>query len=298
MPVRAEETTYPLRAASRLTGLSPELLRAWERRYGAVEPQRSPGGTRRYRASDVERLRRLKAAVDAGHRISEVADLDDAALAELGAEARPSASSAIEALLEAVEKLDAQEVRRLLALQLVALGPVRFAQDLAMPLARQVGERWVEGRIGIAAEHLASSALRAMLGSSLAPGDAASRGPKLVFATLSGERHELGLLGAALTAMGAGANPIYLGPDLPIEDMLSAVEEVGAQVLVLGLVTPPGDSARATLAALRGGLPGRVRLWVGGAGSEGLDLADGVERLAGLPELAQRVALLDFETDG
>ena len=74
------EMTYPLRTAARLTGLSPELLRAWERRYGAVRPGRTPGGSRRYTAADLERLRLLKEAVDAGHRIGEIAVLPAAEL--------------------------------------------------------------------------------------------------------------------------------------------------------------------------------------------------------------------------
>ena len=80
-----DDETVPLRAAVRLTGLSPDVLRAWERRYGVVEPLRSDGGTRRYRISDVRRLARLKAAVDAGHRISEAASWDDATLEQLTA---------------------------------------------------------------------------------------------------------------------------------------------------------------------------------------------------------------------
>ena len=79
------ETTYPLRAAARLTGLSPDLLRAWESRYGVVKPLRTAGGTRRYRASELERLRLVKAAVDAGDRISVVARLDPVELARRAA---------------------------------------------------------------------------------------------------------------------------------------------------------------------------------------------------------------------
>jgi len=297
MTASKQEITYPLRAAARLTGLSPELLRAWERRYGAVSPQRTSGGTRRYRAADVERLRRLKAAVDAGHRIGEVAELDDATLARL-AEPEPGASGGsfgIDALVEAAQRLDAQEVRRLMAMHLAALGPARFARDVAIPLAQRIGDLWAEGRLSIASEHLASAWLRSMLGSALAPGEAASRGPRIVFATLSGERHELGLQAAALIAMGAGAHPIYLGAELPIDDLLAAVEEVDAQVLALAVVGRSGEATRSTLAALRAGLPDRVRLWVGGAGSEGLDALDGVERMGRLEELEQRVGLLDYE---
>ena len=292
---KSTESTYPLRAAARLTGLSPELLRAWERRYGAVTPQRTRGGTRRYRAADVERLRRLKAAVDAGHRIGDVAGLDDGQLAELASQPDPAPQAISPELLEAIEQLDAAQVRRRLSFQLAALGPARFAQQVAVPLSREVGERWAEGRLGIASEHLVTACLRGLLATGLVPDEAAQRGPRIVFATLTGERHELGLQAAALTALGAGAHPIYLGADLPIEELLRAAEAVQAQVVALSVVGEPTESTRASLAALRGGLPDRVGLWLGGARGELFADIPGVEAISDLAELESRVALLGFE---
>ena len=222
------ETTYPLGTATRLTGLSAEVLRAWERRYGAVQPPRTPGGTRRYRAQDLERLRLLKAAVDAGHRISEVAQLEDAELVQRANLNRETSNQHLEQTLAALKQLNSTESQRLLASQLSALGPVRFATDFALPLVREIGERWAAGHMSIAAEHLASGLLRSMLGSALQPNALSLMGPRIVFATPNGERHELGLQMAALTAMGAGANPVYLGAEVPVEDLLGAVESTGA----------------------------------------------------------------------
>ncbi len=128
----ALELTYPLKAAARLTGLSPELIRAWERRYGVVTPIRTPGGTRRYRATDLEHLILVKAAVDRGHRIGEVARLDPAEL-ERGAAASPMPSSGqLQEILSALERLDGAEAQRLLSLQLSVLGPARFAREFAV----------------------------------------------------------------------------------------------------------------------------------------------------------------------
>jgi DNA-binding transcriptional MerR regulator len=290
------ELTYPLRAASRLTGLSAELLRAWERRYRIVEPLRTAGGTRRYRASDLERLRLVKAAVDAGHRISQVASLDATELARCAAPSDLHASQAnLAPILTALDRLDADESQRLLNLELAALGPVRFAREFALPLVREIGERWADQRIGIASEHLATSVLRSMLGSALRPNDAARLGPTIVFATPSGERHELGLQSAALTAMGAGANPIYLGAELPVEDLLGAVASTRAVALALSLVTLPARQADRTISALRGGLPTDVCLWVGGAATANLPAIDGVERITDLEDFEKRVTLFGFE---
>lgn len=292
---KSTETTYPLRAAARLTGLSPEVLRAWERRHGVVHPLRTPGGTRRYRASDLERLRLIKAAVDAGHRIGQVARLSPAELETRVAVASAPRATGLDEVLAALEKLDAAEVQRLLSLQLSALGPVRFAREFALPLVCEIGERWASERLGIASEHLASAVLRSMLGSALTPGAASRLGPRIVFATLSGERHEIGLQMAALTAMGAGANPIYLGAEVPVEDLLAAVEESGARVLALSVVTPPPASSGRAIGAIRGGLRDEVRLWIGGSGSDELDPLDGVDRIGSLEQLEQRVTLLAFE---
>ena len=140
----ALELTYPLRAAARLTGLSPELLRAWERRYGVVEPMRTPGGTRRYTAADLERLRLVKAAVDAGQRIGDVASLDLEALKRHSTLADPPArTSSWKRSLTALDQLDDAAAQRLLSLQLSALGPVRFARDVAVPA--RAGDRRGDG---------------------------------------------------------------------------------------------------------------------------------------------------------
>jgi len=288
----AVEPTYPLRTAARLTGLSPELLRAWERRYAAVEPLRTPGGTRRYRASDLERLRLLKAAVDAGQRISQVAGLDHDELKRRATTPDAAHGSPLDGILSAVDQLLATEAQRLLSLQLSALGPVRFAREIALPLAREIGDRWADEQLGVASEHLATGVLRSMLGSALHPSATALLGPRIVFTTLSGERHELGLLMAALTAMGAGANPVYLGPDLPVEDMLGAVERADAAALAVSVVSNPEARENRAFGAIRGGLPAEVRLWVGGAGARSLKLPEGAELIEDLDDLEQSVALL------
>jgi len=288
----ALELTYPLRTAARLTGLSPELLRAWEKRHGVVEPLRTPGGTRRYSAAHLERLRLVKAAVDAGHRIGQVAGLELAELkrASVGQAAPPSGR--LDEILAALDNLDGGESQRLLSLQLSALGPARFAREIAIPLVGEIGERWASGNMGIAPEHLATGVIRSLLGSALTPTATSLLGPRIVFATPTGERHELGLLMAAITALGAGANPVYLGIELPVEDLLGAVESTGAAALALSLVTIPTPQATRTVSALRGGLADGVHLWIGGAGASDVTVPNAVEPISSLEDLEQRVALL------
>jgi len=292
----ALELTYPLRTAARLTGLSPEVLRAWERRYGVVRPLRTSGGTRRYSAADLERLRLVKAAVDAGHRIGQVAQLDLEELKRRSVVAEARSDGQLDEILAALQRLDDASSQRLLSLQLSALGPVRFARGVALPLVHEVGERWANGRMGIAHEHLATGLLRSLLGSALQPTASSLLGPRIVFATPAGERHELGLLMAALTALGANGHPLYLGADLPVEDLLAAVEGANAKALALSLVTIPAAQATRTLRALRGGMSDHVRLWLGGSGARELDLLPGAEYFESLEDFERQVSLLGLES--
>jgi DNA-binding transcriptional MerR regulator len=289
------EKTYPLRVVARVTGLSPELVRAWETRYGVVEPMRTAGGTRRYRDVDIERLRHVKAAVDAGLRISVVAKMNQRELENAAGSPTDTSLTGLAPVIAALDRLDANETQRLLALQMTAMGPALFARNFVLPLVNEIGDRWARNRMEIVSEHLASSVLRSMLGSALTPTVASTLGPKIAFATPTGEQHEIGLLSAALTAMGAGANPIYLGSDLPTEQLLGAVKKTGAVVLALSLVSMTAAQVATSIKEVRLGLPGKIEVWVGGPATNGTPRIKGVERIATLEDLERRVALLGFE---
>lgn len=288
------DQTYPLRTVSRLTGLSPELLRAWESRHAIVRPIRTPGGTRRYSAADLERLLLVKAAVDAGNRISKVAKMDATELQSRAASEAGQSSADLDSVITAFENLDSAAAQRWLSMQLATLGPTRFAREIAIPLMTEIGQRWADGRMGIASEHLASGLLRSLLGSALQPTASSVLSPKVVFATPAGERHEFGILIAALTALGAGASPLFLGADLPVEDLLEAVAQSQPAALALSLVTIPSPQAARTVRALRGGMPDEVGLWLGGSGAAELDVPSNVDVINNLDELEQRVAILSL----
>lgn len=287
------ELTYPLGTTARLTGLSPEVLRAWERRYAAVQPLRTPGGTRRYRASDLERLQLLKAAVDAGRRIGQIANLELDEIRQAAARTEPAPGQRpIDPMLSCLEDLQANELQRLLGLQLSALGTRLFIETIAVPLSAEIGERWASGELSIASEHLATGVLRSLLGSALQPSPKSMAGPNIVLATPTHESHELGIMMAALTALGTGANVTYLGTNLPTEELLRAVEVVDAAALALSMVTISGSDANRSIAALRGGLPDHVSLWIGGSGASRVEARQGVEIIESFSVLEQRVTLL------
>jgi len=292
-----DETTYPMGAVTRITGLSADVLRAWERRYRVVEPLRTEGGTRRYRASDLERLRLVKASVDAGHRISEVARLSADDLEKLAAPAeRDRSGVVIEETLEALRQLDSGRAEQLIGGQLAALGPVRCAREFGVPLVEAIGEGWEKRRLCVASEHMGSALLRSLLGATLRPTLAHRHAPLVVFATPAGERHELGLLIAALTAMGAGANPLYLGPDLPVEEIVHAADLTHAPVVALSVVVLDADRASEQLRGLRDALGDRTEVWIGGARAAELELPDGVRGIGSLDQLERAVELLTART--
>ena len=286
------DASYPLRVATRVTGLKAELLRAWETRYGAIQPERTPGGSRRYSLRDLDRLRLLRDVVAAGHRIGRVAHLADAELAELLLDADGAGDDAVERILRAADGLDAPAVRDVLDVELERRGAADFATGFAIPLLVAVGDRWEEGRLSVSAEHLVSSLLRATLTDLVARAGAVAGRPELVLATPPGESHDLGTLVAAIVAAHAGARLSFLGADIPVADLAARVAGSGASVLVLGVVTLEPASAAASLRELRDLLPPSIRVWIGGAGIRGLEPIDGVERLASLGQLEAHVLRL------
>jgi DNA-binding transcriptional MerR regulator/methylmalonyl-CoA mutase cobalamin-binding subunit len=272
---------HPIRVVAKRTGLSLHLLRAWERRYGVVVPTRSAGGQRLYSDADIERLRLLREAVDAGRSISQVASLDDAELAGLVNEDRPGearvaaavgAGSAetdmqhyLEATLRAAERMDDDALHRLLMHALLATRPLDFIHELIGPLLGEVGTRWQDGQLKPAHEHTASIAVRRVLGFMLDAYEPERDAPTLVSTTLTGDPHELGAMMAGVVAGEAGWRVLYLGPSLPAEEIARAAILRSATAVAVSAVDELGEGAIAEeLRRLRAALPRRVRLFAGG----------------------------------
>jgi methanogenic corrinoid protein MtbC1 len=138
-----------------------------------------------------------------------------------------------------------------------------------MPVLAQLGDDWHRRRASIAQEHMMSSAVRTILGSFLRLYARPNVPARLLFATPAGERHEFGMLGAALLAASSGLGVAYLGPDLPARDIVDSARPAGARVLVLGLTAVPGGKTKEReLRTIVRDLPRDVELWVGGRGAE------------------------------
>jgi DNA-binding transcriptional MerR regulator/methylmalonyl-CoA mutase cobalamin-binding subunit len=276
---RAQSAPYSVGATVRVTGLSEHTLRAWERRYAAVEPLRTEGGTRRYTQCQIDRLLLLKRAVDAGHRIGAIAHLDDGAVAALLGPAEEPYGEPISEILSAVERFDARDVERRLAMHFSALGPEAFAQRIALPLLREVGDRWERGEMGPAAEHLTSGVTRSLLSLALRERPALGRAGTIVCATPAGERHEFGLLVSAILAAAEGYEVIYLGVDLPVDEIALAAERSRADVIVLALTGAADKATSGALRKLRSGVQISTEIWIGGAGVEFAERDKGIEKI-------------------
>jgi len=275
---RNSHAQYPIRAVAKLTGIAIDTLRAWERRHRAVTPVRDDRG-RMYTDADIARLRLLRGAVERGHSIGRLAGLTDAELRRLAATADGNAASAVAptprtlldtaALTAALQKYDATAIDQQISRLAAVLPPLELLRDVLMPVLAQVGDEWHRGPARIAHEHLMSSTMRNILGSFLRLYARPDVSTRLLFATLAGERHEIGTLGAAMLAASSGLGVAYLGPDLPARDIVESVKPAGAQVLVLGLTTASaGKTKERELLTIVRDLPKDVELWAGGRGAE------------------------------
>ncbi|MCB1057747.1 MAG: MerR family transcriptional regulator, partial [Acidobacteria bacterium] len=274
---RRKTALHPIRVVARRTGLKPNLIRAWERRYAVVEPARTSGGQRLYSEAHIERLLLLRSAVEAGHAISQVAALADEDLLGLtltpmtapGAhvdESRPAAEEErIRACLDAVSALDSDHLSHLFEDALVELGPHRLVLDLVAPLFDRVGQLWSSHRFRPMHEHLATSVTRTFIDQLIRRQRTSPGAPLLVTAAVRGQRHELGALLVAAVAAVADWRVLHLGPDLPTEDLVAAAREVGAGAVAVSLVYPADDTQLGhELVQLRRQLGPELPLLVGG----------------------------------
>lgn len=270
------ERHYRINVVSEMVGISESLLRAWERRYGVVKPRRSPGGFRVYSDRDVELLKRINQLVKEGMSIGDVAPMLAELRQSVGAaapvEAPTAATSRIDEwtqrALAAAEQSDQPTLEVVLDEALTVLPPLVAAEELLMPLQREVGERWHRGAFDVAQEHAVSHAVRVRM---LRLIHAASAGWRshVVCACFPEEQHDLGLLYAALRFRNAGMRVTYLGARTPVNDVVSMATRVKADLVALSASeAAPREHVLTTLAQLRKALPASTQLVVGGAGAE------------------------------
>jgi DNA-binding transcriptional MerR regulator len=273
---------YPIRVTANRTGLSIDTLRAWERRYQAVTPQRGDRG-RAYGEEQIQRLILLRNAVARGHAIGQVASLSDAQLQQLLAgpstspalpESTGGMSDGLQAVVVSIERFDHVAANSQLC-RMAALLPVReFVGEVVIPLMRLVGDRWHNGTMTIAKEHMTSSILRNLLGGMAQFAATTSQPTRILFATPGGELHEFGILVGAMLCMARGCEAVYLGPNLPAQEIVSAVAQTSPRAVVLGIRNSQPSAVEA-IQMIATTLPRQTELWLGG--SEVKKLAQSVQ---------------------
>jgi DNA-binding transcriptional MerR regulator/methanogenic corrinoid protein MtbC1 len=275
------EALHPIQLVAERTGLSPHVIRIWERRYGAVTPERTESNRRLYSDENIERFQLLRQLTGAGHAIGAIAALPTERLQRLLGDAEreveklparqavePAGNSWVVRALSAVERMDGPGLGVLLKEGSVALGAQGVLERLVAPLAHELGEQWRAGLLTAAHEHFATAVLRTFLGQAARPFAASETAPVLVVATPTGQLHELGALLASASAANLGWRVIYLGPSLGVAEIAGAVRQNQARALALSIVYPEDDShLPGELARLRDLLP-ETAIIAGGRAAE------------------------------
>jgi DNA-binding transcriptional MerR regulator len=230
------------------TGVSPELLRAWEQRYGLLQPTRTAGGFRLYSAADEARVQRMQSLLSGGLAAAQAARL----ILSGGEPAPPTASPAATTLAEAADDLtasldglDEQAANSALDRLFSAYTVETVLQDVVLPYLHRLGDRWAAGEASVAQEHFASNLLRGRL-LGLAQGWGQGQGPAAILACLPGEHHELGLLAFGVALRRRGWRITYLGTDSPIGAVADIAGSLRPAVVVLLSMNPDNflDHAR------------------------------------------------------
>jgi DNA-binding transcriptional MerR regulator len=271
----------------RRAGVSPGLLRAWERRYGLLRPTRSQGGLRLYTDDDLERVLTMQRHLADGLAAAEAAALAKRAPAE---PATPSLTPADvrRALTEAFDAFDEPAAQAALDRLLAATTLETALSEVILPYLRELGERWERGEVSVAQEHFASAIVRERL-LSLGRGWGRGSGPTALLACLPGERHELGLIAFGLALRSHGWRIAYFGSDTPLETLAATADFLDPAIVVVSAVSD--ERVSSALADLRA-LAARHRLALGGKAAHlaGVDEL-GALRLGGDPVAeAARVA--------
>ena len=279
---------YTIRQAAARTGLSAPLIRAWERRYGVVEPSRTPAGYRLYDDESIARLVAMHNLVagegwaprQAAQRVMEPgADLlalgghtgtgppaeapaEDAAAPDVAAAGR--SASLAEAFVSAARELDVPAMERVLDESLASLGFERAFDGVVSPALVAIGAAWKNQTLDVAAEHAASETVRRRLARFFDAGGAGTGTPRLIVGMPPDGHHEIGAFAFAVAARRAGLGVLYLGANVPVDSWVRTVRETGAAVVVLGAVTRTDPAAAGLVAEALRALPNPPLCFVGG----------------------------------
>jgi DNA-binding transcriptional MerR regulator len=270
---------------SRRTAVSPELLRAWERRYGLLRPRRTDGRTRLYSAADETRVRLMQRYIEDGLAPSEAAEMVTASRLTI----RPGHAIAIppadvrlvhDEMHASLDRFDETSAQRALERLFSTYSPLTVVRDVMMPYLHEVGDRWAEGHVSVAQEHFATNFLHARL-LAFARGWDRGLGPRAVLACARGEQHTFGLISFGVALHQLGWRITYLGADTSVAMIEEAAAHVRPDLVVVSAALPERlAEVVADLAALGERWPTAI---AGAGASPALAAAAGARHLDGDP---------------
>jgi MerR family transcriptional regulator, light-induced transcriptional regulator len=290
---------YTIKQASIRSGVGIPLLRAWERRYGVVQPVRTPAGYRVYDDEAIERLRAMRRLVDAGWSPRDAAprvmSSDAESLRRLSGDAptgrRGSAASAelVSRIVDAAVRMDQPALESALDDTFSTSRFESATQAVLLPALREIGAAWERGELDVAAEHATSAAVLRRFGSAFQAAATGDSEPVVLVGLPAGSQHELAALAFATTARRSGLDVLYLGPDVPNQSWLTAIRETSAAAVVTGAVMERDAAVVGGLfAELAVAAPGTVRA----VGGQHAAAVPGVGHLVLPAELGNAVELL------
>jgi MerR family transcriptional regulator, light-induced transcriptional regulator len=287
MPRELPPAALRIGELGRRLGVSDHVLRAWERRYGVLRPVRSAGGYRLYSAADENRVRRMQAHLARGLSAAEAAG---AALSEepvpgpggqaAGADNRDGLAHAASALTRCLDQSDEPGAQAALDRLFAQYTIETVLRDVVVPYLHELGERWAQGTMSVAAEHFASNLLRGRL-TSFAQGWGRGEGPRAVLACAPGDHHDLALLAFGIVLHRNGWRVEYLGADTPVEEVARTAAQMSADLAVLAAALPGRfDGRTVSLSQLAGIVPLAL---AGGGATRAVARAIGARLLTGDP---------------
>ena len=289
---------FNITAVERDTGLSKDVLRMWERRYGFPLPDRDSNGERSYSSQQVERLRLIKRLMDLGHRpgkliatpVEELSALVSRRSKTRSDEAHTD-SNELGELLALIKQHDSNAYQQAMQQRLARQGLQRFVQDTVAPLTHQVGEAWENGSVEVFEEHLFTELTKRLLRQAIAGLPSGQRNPRILLTSVPGEAHVLGLLMAEALFALEGAECIPLGTQMPLLEISHAASAHRANIVALSFsLAFPQRQIPGLLQQLRMVLPPEVELWVGGRGVQRLAKIEGVQLLTSLDNAVAALA--------
>ena len=286
-----KEPQLTIAAVERDVGLSKDVLRVWERRYGFPVPDRDPNGERLYPAGQVLRLRLIKRLMDQGHRpgrllATSVEELEALAVSYQATRTPDThaASGDLDKLLLLIREHEGAAYLQAMQQRLARQGLRVFVQDTVATLAAHVGSAWAEGRLQVFEEHLFTELTARVIRQAIAAVPGGSE-PRVLLTTLPKEPHGLGLLILEAVLSLEGAQCISLGTQTPLLEIVDAGAAHQVDVVALSFSAAfPARQVPALLQQLRAALSGTIELWAGGAGVHKLAAAEGVMCMASLDE--------------